>query len=177
MPCVGDHGGRVQPSAYAHREAVSPLLERYAHQRCRQSYPPRLLERLAPHGVHYLVCATIAEHCAHHAQRHADGCRRQRLILAVTVVMVSVFGLAAQPYEDHHHHVGQKVRQRVHRIGYHRSRTAHDAGDKLEYQQHHIDDAALDGHPVDGAHPLVGDHLFLLLRYCHDILHLRWPRR
>ena len=111
VPCVGHDGLRLHTPSRCCREPVSPLLEHYAHHSRHEGDDARHGWCLTLPCLQHLLCPTIADHHSHEKQGDAnDGCR-QGFIFAMTVVVVAVLGLVAQPHEHHDNDVGDEIGQ------------------------------------------------------------------
>ena len=68
-----------------------------------------------------------------------NGCGKG-FVLAVTVVVIAVFGLRAYLDKDQHYDVGKEVAERVDSIGNHCCRVAHYAREKFDDEKKNIYD-------------------------------------
>ena len=83
------------------------------------------------------------------------------------IVVIVVARPVAELHKHQHNDVGQEIGQRMHSVGYHGSRPAHNARHKLKHQQHRVDDASSYGNTVYGLFSLtVGIGFF---HQCFDI--------
>ncbi len=149
MPGIGHDSLRVAARAHAHGEAVGPLLENHTGHSGRQGHHARGGKCLTMERAPCLAHPRAEYHHAHGQQRHAYDGRGEGLVLAVPKVMPVVCRLAAKAHKHQHHHIGGEVGERMHGIGNHRGRVAEHARRKFDNEQHHIDDAARDGHSVN----------------------------
>ena len=124
------------------RKLISPLLHHDTYDGSNQGYNARLLECLAADGTIGLGYARITDHHTHHEERNTDDGCGKRLVFAMTIIMVLILRLIAQFYEYQYHHIGGKIGKRVDGIRYHGCRMSEDTCSKLQYEQHHIDDAS-----------------------------------
>ena len=60
----------------------------------------------------------------------------------MTIIMVLIHRLIAQFNEYQYHHIGSEIGKRVDGIRYHGCRMSENTCSKLQYEQHHIDDAS-----------------------------------
>ena len=169
MPCVGLDSLRLELASLHHRVPIDRLLQHDGQQGRPQRQHARSLQGLPLQARRNLHHTIIQDADGHGEQRHADDGHRQRLVLAVTVVVRLVLRLAADAHEDEHDDIRHEVARRVDSIRQHRRTMSHDARHELEEQQHHVHRAAHHRHPVDAAFPLtvyvpVSFHLPIVLR-------------
>ena len=82
-------------------------------------------------------------------QRQPDKEGGDGFVFPVAVVMGFVLRLGTDAHQKEHNHVGDEIRQRVHRIGHHGGTVSHHAGNELEGQQRRISRAAYQGYLVN----------------------------
>ena len=131
VPRVGLLGGRVGAACGAYRVAVEYLLDRDRQHGCRECHGMRARQGAALGYQHYVAYAVVEDHPSDGQQGERYYDRRQRLVLAVSVVVVVVFGFRREPCEGQHDDIGKHIRERVHAVGHHGAAAAEDAGEDL----------------------------------------------
>ena len=151
VPRVGHHGGRRQTAALTHRELEQDLLRQQREQRSREGDVAGLRQRAATQVVIDLCGRAVEYAQTHDGQHQPDEGRGEGLVLAVSILVVAVAGLAREAHEEDDHDVGDKVGEGVYGIGHHGRTAACHAGDKLEERQQEVDHTAPQRDTVDGA--------------------------
>lgn len=142
MPGIRHNSLRPGLFASLDGEAVSPFLEDDAEDGGGKGNEAGARQRIADDRLIYLADAVAANGDADAKQAQADDGRGQRLVLAVTVIVVLVGRFARDAYKHYYDNVSKEVGKRMHRIRNHCRRMAQDTGHKLEYHEHGVNDAA-----------------------------------
>lgn len=157
MPCVGHHRGAVDLAADAGRVAVEQLFGDDRHDGRPQRHGARLRRQDTPCEVADGPAAAPQQFEPHARKREADEQRGQRLVFAVSVVVVVVARLGRHAHEEQHHQIGGEVRRRVDGVGHHRRTVPQDACGQFSGAERQIDRKSDPCDAIDG--PFAGVRL------------------
>ena len=132
MPCVGNHGGAVEPFPYTRCVLVKRFFG-YNRHCCHHQRNHRWCGNcFAVNHMDHLVESIDKNADSHGHQRHADeeSCESLEFAVSVAVVFVDALGGDADKYD--HDDIGDEIAERVDTIGNHSARPADDAGDDFE---------------------------------------------
>ena len=165
VPCVGNEHLRVELAARLDGHPERYFLHDNAHHCCHKRYDARTFYDFAVEEIDHCRHSLDADHGTGGKQHGADDGSGECLILAATVVMAIILRLA-QLYKNEHHNVGQEIGKRVCGVCYHGSRSAHDSGNKLEHEQHHVGQAAKQCHLINLMLTLICFHNSVIINGC-----------
>ena len=169
MPGIAHHCLRMVFPAHPYGKPVSPFLEQDAADGGCQSYVSGAGQRLSADDMPGLGQTRAEDHHSHSQQRCADDGRCQSLVLTMTIAMVLVHWLTAETHKEKHHHIGNEISERMHGIRNHGCRMSEESCSKLSQEEHHIDDAASDGHSVYFPFPVHKCISLLCIKVCFSV--------